>query len=129
MTPLKTNAAINMEYSLSNIMEWVHTCNEKWWVDLDTGQPITRNVGEMLCLIHSEISEALEGHRKGLMDDHLPTRSMIEVELADAMIRIFDMSAGLDLDLPGAFMEKMAYNQTRPDHQTLTRQQKHGKKY
>ena len=47
-----------------------------------------RNVGELLCLIHSEISEAMEGARKDLMDTHLTHRSMMEVELADAIIRI-----------------------------------------
>jgi len=71
-----------------------------WWTDLNTGEPMhgwppKRNVGELLCLVHSEISEAMEGHRKGLPDDKLPHRSMLEVELADAVIRIFDM-AGAD---------------------------------
>lgn len=35
-----------------------------------------REVGTMLALVHSEVSEALEGFRKGLMDDHLPSRKM-----------------------------------------------------
>lgn len=55
-----------------------------WWHDLNTGEDMhgKRNVPELLCLIHSEISEAMEGHRKGLMDDKLPHRPMLEVELA-----------------------------------------------
>ena len=65
----------------------------------------------MLCLIHSEISEAMEGHRKNLMDDKIPHRSMLEVELADALIRICDMAGGLGLDLEGAVLEKLEYNQ------------------
>ncbi len=107
----------------------VHTVNKKWWVDLTTGEPLNRNVGEMLCLVHSEISEALEGHRKDLMDDKLPHRKMIEVELADAVIRIFDIAAGLGLDLGGAYMEKMTYNATRADHKIENRLKTNGKKY
>lgn len=107
----------------------VHTANAKWWVDLNTDLPLDRNVGEMLCLVHSEISEALEGHRKNLMDDKLPHRPMIEVELADAVIRIFDLAAGLHLDLGGAFVEKMAYNVERADHKIENRKQPNGKKY
>ena len=90
---------------------------------------VSRNVGEMLALVHSEISEALEGHRKDLMDDHLPHRKMFEVELADAVIRIFDIAAGLGLDLGGAFEEKMEYNARRRDHQLEARRLAGGKKY
>ena len=87
------------------------------------------DVPRSLCLIHSEISEALEGHRKGLMDTHLPWRPMIEVELADAVIRIADLAAALDLDLAGAVIEKMAYNRTRADHKPEARAQAGGKKF
>jgi len=107
----------------------VHQHNKKWWVSLETGEPIERNVGELLCLVHSEISEAMEGHRKNLMDDKLPHRSMLEVELADAVIRIFDISAGLGLDVGGAFREKLEYNLTREDHKREARLQANGKKY
>jgi len=69
------------------------------------GQPPKVNVPERLMLIVSEIAEAMEGHRKGLMDDKLPTRPMLEVELADAVIRIFDLGGGLSLDLGGAIAE------------------------
>lgn len=88
-----------------------------------------RNVPECLCLIHSEISEALEGYRKDQMDDHLPHRKMIEVELADALIRIFDLGGALDLDLGGAFAEKFHYNQTRSDHKVENRAKSGGKKF
>jgi len=107
----------------------VHEDNQKWWTDLNTGEPIERNVGELLCLVHSELSEAMEGHRKNLMDDHIPVRKMFEVELADAVIRIFDLAAGLGLDLGGAYVDKLEYNRTRKDHTKESRLSENGKKY
>ena len=109
--------------------EAVHKANEKWWMDLESGLPLKRNVPEMLCLIHSEISEALEGHRKNLKDDKITWRPMIEVELADAIIRIFDLCAGLKLDLGGAFVDKMKFNSIRHDHTHEARREPNGKKY
>lgn len=61
-----------------------------WYTDLSTGRHKERNTGELYALIHSELSEALEGYRKNLMDDKLPDRKMVEVELADTLIRIAD---------------------------------------
>lgn len=100
-----------------------------WWTDIATGKRKERNVGELLCLVHSEISEALEGYRKNLMDDHLPHRKMIEVELADAVIRIADLAGGLGLDLGGAVAEKLEYNARRKDHKIESRLAENGKKF
>ena len=119
----------NLRLPVHTLVTTIHTANERWWVDLQTGEPLQRNVGELLMLIVSEVAEAMEGHRKNLPDDKLPHRSMIEVELADAMIRICDASAGLGLDLAGAVAEKMAYNSTRADHTREARLSQHGKKY
>lgn len=80
-----------------------------------------RDVPRLLMLCVSELAEAMEGHRKGLMDDHLPHRSMLEVELADAIIRIFDMGGGLGLNIAEAMAEKMAYNTHRHDHKPEVR--------
>lgn len=91
-----------------------HACG--WWNNLTTGELLERNVGELLMLIVTEIAEACEGARKDLMDDKLPHRPMLEVELADAIIRIGDLAGALGYDLGGAIAEKMAFNQTRLDH-------------
>jgi hypothetical protein len=86
-------------------------------------------VSQKLCLTHSELSEGMEGHRKGLMDDKLPHRRMIEVELADAVIRIGDLAGAMGLDLGGAIAEKMAFNAIRPDHKPEAREAAGGKTY
>lgn len=111
-----------------------------WWKDLTSGQDHIEEirtgtrfgkalVAEKLCLIHSEISEAMEGHRKGLPDDKLPHRQMLEVELADALIRIFDLAGAMGLDLGAAIVEKLAFNAQRPDHKPEARQAAGGKAY
>lgn len=95
-----------------------------WW---DTDQD--QNIPTKIALIHSEISEALEGFRKGKQDDHLPHRASIEVELADAMIRIGDLAGRLGLDLGTAIQEKMEYNKHRLDHKREVRAAEGGKKF
>ena len=114
---------------IRDLTERVHEANKTWWQDLKTGERIERNVGELLMLVVSELAEAMEGHRKGLQDDKLPHRSMLEVELADAVIRILDLAGGMQLDLGGAFLEKMQYNASRQDHKVENRLLEGGKKY
>jgi hypothetical protein len=99
-----------------------------WYSNLETGEPITRNFGEVVALMHSELSEALEGWRKDLMDTHLPERKMIEVEFADTIIRILDTAGAEGLDVAGALRDKFAYNQMRADHKIENRRKAGGKK-
>jgi hypothetical protein len=106
-----------------------HAANHKWWHDLETGERLDRNKGELMMLIVSEISESMEGARKDLMDDKLPHRKMEEVEMVDALIRIFDYCGAFGFDIQGAFEEKMAYNKVRKDHQKEARQAAGGKKW
>jgi len=100
-----------------------------WHTNLETGELLERNKAEMLCLIHSEISEAMEGERKGLMDDHLPDRPMAEVELADAVIRIMDYAGRWGYDIGGALVAKVLYNKNRKDHKLENRIKDGGKKF
>ena len=78
--------------SLNNWAAEIHRDNAKWWSNPSTGERIERNDGELLMLMVSEISEGMEGLRKGLMDDKLPHRKMIEVEMADLFIRLMDFA-------------------------------------
>jgi NTP pyrophosphatase (non-canonical NTP hydrolase) len=122
-----------MKHKINAFVDACHAASfdAGWWTDsngMDTRtNPLT--FSNKLMLIVSEIAEAMEGDRKDCQDDKLPHRSMAEVELADALIRIGDLAGAYNFDLGGAVVEKMAYNKTRLDHQKDTREATNGKKY
>lgn len=119
-----------MAYQLNDISKHIHKLNYQWWIDPATGERKERNVGEMLMLCVSELAEGMEGHRKGLKDDKLPQYDMLEVEIADCMIRLFDLAAGLGYKSIGhTLVEKLQFNKQRPDHKMEARLAEGGKKY
>jgi NTP pyrophosphatase (non-canonical NTP hydrolase) len=101
-----------------------------------------KNIGEMLCLIHSEVSEALEADRKNKhadlsafnnREDERQTdiefqvdfqeliKDTFEDEMADIVIRVLDLCTLKGIDIENHIKLKMQYNSMRPH--------KHGKKY
>lgn len=103
-----------------------------WWENIQTKEKHPKGdvtlILSKLALVHSEVSEAVEGVRKGLMDDHLKERPMAEVELADALIRILDLAGHEGYDIAGAVVAKLYYNSKRADHKLENRLADGGKK-
>jgi len=96
-----------------------------WWDQADN--PLV--VPTKLMLIVSEIAEAMEGHRKSLKDDKLPDEDMLGVELADVLIRVFDLCGFLGIDVGTLLLKKAAFNANRADHKPENRAATNGKKY
>ena len=95
----------------------------------DINKSINLIITQKLALVHSEISEALEGVRKDLKDDHLPQYDMFAVELADAIIRILELAGAFNIPIGNIMMEKLEYNSKRVDHTRKHRSGTNGKKF
>ena len=121
---------------INNLSKEIHeTAKSKGFYDNE------KNIGEMLCLIHSEVSEALEADRKNhhanksafqyremeVDEFHFESdfqeliKNTFEDELSDIMIRVMDLAEYKGIDLEWHILMKMKYN--------ATREHKHGKKY
>lgn len=84
-----------------------------WYEGVDMSNPPADWLPARLALVHAELSEALEEYRQ----TGLPPRGKITpivTELADAVIRIFDISGALDLPIIEAIAQKHQFNATRP---------------
>ena len=119
-----------MTHDLIALSSHIHMLNASkgWWHDPHTGKRKQRAVGDLLILVHSEISEGYEAWRKSLPDDHLPQFPGLDAELGDAMIRLFDMIGGLSLSTCEAIPAKLEYNFSRVDHTMAHRALPGGKK-
>lgn len=117
------------DHILNDLARLTHIANKRWWTDLATGELQKLNIGELLMLTVSELAEAMEGHRKGLMDDKLPQYPMFDVELVDCLIRVLDMFGALGIDVGAIYDAKMKYNASRRDHMRERRLAAGGKKY
>jgi len=102
-----------MKIKKRDINDFIKECHaiakEKgWWQE-------ERNDGELIALMHSELSEALEAMRNHAGKD------AIAEELADCCIRIFDYCGAREIDLESTLLKKIEFNKTRP--------YRHGKKF
>lgn len=137
LSSLQAESTINRwkmgEFDARTITRFMHLSHavsviRGWWKN-GNGKDDRRNVGEAFALMHSELSEALEGARCDAMSDKLPGFSALEEELADTLHRIFDFAAGADLRLAEAFEAKAHYNLTRKDHSLEEREKAGGKDF
>lgn len=114
--------------------------NRGWWRDQENGESLLVAEGldptaekyikcTKLLLTVSEVGECMEGFRCGLPDDKLPQFSMETVEVADAVIRLFDYAGAYKLPLVEAILAKLDFNAVRADHNPEVRKASGGKKF
>lgn len=97
---------------IHTLMEECHTrsLNAGWYTDPRTGKPLERNLGEMIALMHSEVSEMSEGVLTKLPSDKLIGYSAEEEEAADILIRLCDYAGYRNLALGRAVNSCLKYD-------------------
>lgn len=100
-----------MTMHINNVVNECHNnaVNHGFWANTDY-------ILSKIALIHSELSELAECFRKNptQKSDHVPEITCVEEELADAVIRIFDLAGYLRVDMEKSISMKMEYNKNRP---------------
>lgn len=93
---------------------WTNAHDHGWWEE-------DRSIGDLIALVHTELSEAFEEFRNGRAPDEVyynlenPDKPEgFGVELADAVIRIMDIAEQEKIDLAALIMLKHEYNKSRP---------------
>lgn len=101
--------------TFANVQRNVHESSKEHGFWDPANGPDNVSVPTKLCLIHSEVSEALEAYRKGNPpSEKCPEHSQIAEELADLFIRGMDLAEHLRIDLGRAILAKAEYNRGRP---------------
>ena len=95
-------------YPLNDLAHQILEINRAngWKVATPESWDDERHIPTLLCLIHSEVSEALEGFRKG-------DRENVAEELADVLIRVLDTAGGLGIDMDAEVRAKLEKNRQR----------------
>ena len=107
-----------MAKTIRNRVEEIHAnaLAHGWWDDTKNYDERLAKIPEKILLVHCELSEAVEEFRNDKISTYFGEDGKPEgvfVELADAVIRIFDLAGACGVDLEHLIECKHHYNKTR----------------